>query len=880
MNATPPPPRLPDERKLPDSQAQPPQRITMPSLAPRKSVPTFSLALLAALLELAAPAEAAKSIRFSSQYGDATVFRDKVRNGVPNVPPELSCTTDSVTGSCDLPRGKGRVYLTGGKNLRTGADNDQLLTAPPSALAVGTLSSLWQSLLDRKQKPRKIRIFLNVPAKVTLADFTLGPLAETKNKPKTLQLQKKDGQQHVLVSFLKTLVKPRNSAGLRNYRPQAGKKNFFEDTEIGALAAALIAGKATRPVNLADLEAVRSTLEGALSRLAVVTPPTPEELDLVVIGITSLNKAIDQLTADSPPLAESAIDTRLQNEMAALVSADLNQLRDTAFPAPVIAGVDPDTGTSHSDGITNVDTPSLFGSVDPAATSVRIYRIDPATQARTKLAEVAPDSAGNWRWQSPALEDGTYQFGVTGIAASATEFESEMATIGVTVVTALPGDTPPSVDRIVTNSATPVITGSWSPAPDRHLAVTVNGTRYSGAPALDASSSNWTLTIPAANPLPDQVYNVLAEVVDDAGNVRADQTLDELTIQQIQLFSDTPLTLAAGSVPRALASSRIDGDTLTDLVVANQGGGSVSVFYADGSGGFRNAAAFAAGTTPVAVAAGDLDNDGATDLVIANLAGDSVSVLQADGDGGFLPALQYPAGSRPLALVLGQFNADGLLDAAVADSGGDRVAVLLNDGSGGFLAPVTYAVGRFPAAIRSALVDADAIPDLVVANRDSRTVSVLPGKGDGTYGSKIDTVTATNPSAVALGDLDQDGKTDLAVAGGCCRLTVALGKGDGTFQNAVDHPVGTDPSAVLIGDLDGDGHADLAAANWGSDSVSILLGNGSGQFPTSLSYAAGTTGSHPVDLVTGDFNQDGRPDLGVANYSADSVTVLRSLTGP
>ncbi|MEI9413304.1 VCBS repeat-containing protein, partial [Mesorhizobium salmacidum] len=57
---------------------------------------------------------------------------------------------------------------------------------------------------------------------------------------------------------------------------------------------------------------------------------------------------------------------------------------------------------------------------------------------------------------------------------------------------------------------------------------------------------------------------------------------------------------------------------------------------------------------------------------------------------------------------------------------------------------------------------------------------------------------------------------------------VLLGNGDGTFAAAVNMPTGTQPWSVAIGDLDGIGGADLAVANYGSNSLSVLLNNSTG----------------------------------------------------
>jgi len=126
-----------------------------------------------------------------------------------------------------------------------------------------------------------------------------------------------------------------------------------------------------------------------------------------------------------------------------------------------------------------------------------------------------------------------------------------------------------------------------------------------------------------------------------------------------------------------------------------------------------------------------------------------------------------------------------------------------------------------------------------------------------------------SPVAVAVADLNHDGKADLAVANnGSDTVSVLLGNGDGTFQAAVDYPTGTTPNGVAVADLNGDGIPDLAVANIGSQSVSVLLGNGDGTYKAAVDYPA----SGPLYAVAvGDFNSDGIPDLAVANAGTGYV---------
>ena len=134
--------------------------------------------------------------------------------------------------------------------------------------------------------------------------------------------------------------------------------------------------------------------------------------------------------------------------------------------------------------------------------------------------------------------------------------------------------------------------------------------------------------------------------------------------------------------------------------------------------------------------------------------------------------------------------------------------------------------------------------------------------------------TDSQPSTVAVGDFNGDGKADVAVANyGGDTITVLLGNGDGTFTAASVNPAtGYLPLSMAVGDFNGDGKADVAVANYGDNTVTVLLGNGDGTFTaTSVSPA---TGNGPISMVVGDFNGDGKADLAVANYFDNTVTVL------
>jgi hypothetical protein len=98
----------------------------------------------------------------------------------------------------------------------------------------------------------------------------------------------------------------------------------------------------------------------------------------------------------------------------------------------------------------------------------------------------------------------------------------------------------------------------------------------------------------------------------------------------------------------------------------------------------------------------------------------------------------------------------------------------------------------------------------------------------------------------------------------------------GSFASKVDFDAGTSPIHVAIGDLDGDGKPDLAVVNYGSSNASVFRNTSTS---STISFAAKvdlTTRYLPRSVAIGDLDGNGKPDLAVANYGSNKISVFRN----
>jgi hypothetical protein len=332
------------------------------------------------------------------------------------------------------------------------------------------------------------------------------------------------------------------------------------------------------------------------------------------------------------------------------------------------------------------------------------------------------------------------------------------------------------------------------------------------------------------------------------------------------------ITLNAGGTPRALAAADLNGDGKVDMASANNGANNVSVFL-NSSAGFGAATNYIVGTDPSAVVVGDVNNDHRPDLVVSNQTSAAipggVSVLLGDGAGSFGAATNYATGVGPRAVVIGDLDRDGKADLAVANYYSHNVSILLGDGAGHFTVGLGYIGGSGPVALTAGDFNLDGKIDLASVDQVKQAVAMLTGKGDGRFSTPATFSTNIDPTSIATGDFNGDGKMDAAVSHfsfNPSKVSLHLGDGRGGLRLTQSFNVGADPRSLTAADFNRDGKLDLATLNRASGNISVLLGTGTGDFAAARTFPIGANATS-LSMGSGDFNGDGKLDLAVANNS-------------
>ncbi|MFL6334772.1 MAG: FG-GAP-like repeat-containing protein [Pyrinomonadaceae bacterium] len=341
-----------------------------------------------------------------------------------------------------------------------------------------------------------------------------------------------------------------------------------------------------------------------------------------------------------------------------------------------------------------------------------------------------------------------------------------------------------------------------------------------------------------------------------------------------------------GKVPGGLSLGDFDGDGKLDVAFGDSNNG-VGVLLGHGDGTFRAQPTAGGGTLPREVVAADFNGDGKLDLASVGLKDQNARVFFGNGDGTFQTPTGYAVINTPVSLTAKDFDGDGRIDLAVVCASDQltdappTLSVLLNAGAGAFRPALNSNLKFQPAHVMTDDFNSDGKPDLLVADQGI-SVTVLLGDGSGHFGMPLDFEVGGNPSVLTHGDFNGDKKPDVAFMVNAPRdafpsyVFILLGKGDGGFVKFDEKvTVGHQVSVLSAGDFNRDGKLDLAAATYnisgGPQEIKPYYGDGDGTFTDAKGLSLEPIQGSPDFAAVGDVDDDGAPDLVIANMRNDGA---------
>lgn len=248
---------------------------------------------------------------------------------------------------------------------------------------------------------------------------------------------------------------------------------------------------------------------------------------------------------------------------------------------------------------------------------------------------------------------------------------------------------------------------------------------------------------------------------------------------------------------------------------------------------------------------------------------------------GFLSAVALPIGGVPFGdVIVGDFNGDGKLDAAVlAESYNEEtgysysIATVLGNGDGTFQPTVLTGLASEPYFIVGADLNKDGKTELITIDEQNCTVWLYQANGSFS-GQSYAWGSSYYVEGITVADINGDGNLDVVIGDDegdeLSHVVTMLGDGKGGLTFASDVALDDWNDYAAFADVNGDGKLDVLGIDDNTGELQVFLATTTG-YATHVDVPLASGGSYWGQIVVGDVNGDGKPDVVVFGSHGDEL---------
>ena len=350
-----------------------------------------------------------------------------------------------------------------------------------------------------------------------------------------------------------------------------------------------------------------------------------------------------------------------------------------------------------------------------------------------------------------------------------------------------------------------------------------------------------------------------------------------LTASYLQDYFRSPELYRTGKEPLDLAVGDLNHDNYLDVVTANRGGRSLSVFIGNSDGTLTFIQEVDIGLAATSIAIADMNLDDNLDVVASvcnyGCTKNEIHIYHGQGDGKLVFAEKHNVSGVPYHIFVRDFDQDEFPDIAATDASEHRIVLLLSNQNSDAFSISYLPTGQRPISLAVGDINADGFLDLCTANQWDDTVTLFLGLGEGSFSTPQTIVTEDLPYAVSIADINGDTIEDLMVAHSSDpgQVITYLGNEQGELERYEVLPAIGRLIFVYAEDFNLDGKRDIAVTHKSTQNIHVYLNENDSFAQTELLSIP--TVHEIFSLLIADLNDDDYPDLLTVEFNQAILSV-------